>query len=219
VAEILGREGYEVETAGDGAGLRAALARRRPDLLILDLMLPGEDGVSLCRATRADSPIPIIILTAKGDEADRVDGLESGADDYLSKPFGGRELLARIRAVLRRAAPGEAVAGRPVLAFAGWCLDTGRRTLTSPEGVLVDLSSGEYDLLLAFLRHPHRTLSRDELLDLARGRVAGPFDRTIDVQVGHLRRKLEADPKSPELIKTIRGEGYVLAADVRNGRG
>jgi two-component system OmpR family response regulator len=222
LVQFLGQQGYEVAAVSDGAAMRAALAANPPNLLILDLMLPGEDGLSLCRHVRATTALPIIMLTAMGGETDRVVGLEMGADDYLAKPFSTRELLARIRAVLRRATPQappaeaveEPVAGKITLEFAGWHLDTSRRTLISPDGVLVDMTSGEYDLLLAFLHHPHQVLSRDQILDLARGRVAGPLDRTIDVQVGRLRRKLEADPKTPDLIKTVRGGGYVLTADV-----
>jgi two-component system OmpR family response regulator len=184
-------------------------------------MLPGEDGLTLCRQLRAAGRTPIIFLTAVNSEADRVVGLEIGADDYLSKPFSTRELLARVRAVLRRAAPwpGEAPDGTSEAAwgrmrFSGWTLDRGRRLLTAPDGVLVDLSGGEYDLLVAFLERPQIVLTRDQLLDITRGRFGGPFDRAIDVQVGRLRHKIEADPKNPALIKTVRGGGYVLASAV-----
>ncbi len=220
VADFLGGQGFRVATAGDGDGLRRLLAEDPADLVILDLMLPGEDGLTLLRHLRATSRLPVIMLTAMGSETDRVVGLEMGADDYLAKPFGTRELLARIRAVLRRAAPPTEATVEPVaesLDFAGWRLDIAHRRLTAPDGVLAEMTSGEYDLLLAFLRHPRQVLSRDQLLDLARGRMAGPFDRTIDVQVGRLRRKLESDPKAPEIIKTVRGGGYVLATDVRKG--
>ncbi|TAN59200.1 MAG: response regulator [Magnetospirillum sp.] len=224
LTQFLTGQGYTVATAGDGAAMRQALVGETVDLVILDLMLPGEDGLSLCRHLRATTSLPIIMLTAMGSETDRVVGLEMGADDYLAKPFSTRELLARIRAVLRRAsqmtpnAPGEpAPADEPgeILEFSGWHLDVSRRRLTSPDGVLAEITSGEFDLLLAFLHHPHQVLSRDQLLDLARGRVSGPFDRTIDVQVGRLRRKMETDPKTPELFKTVRGGGYVLTVDVR----
>ncbi|CUW41996.1 DNA-binding response regulator in two-component regulatory system with EnvZ (plasmid) [Magnetospirillum sp. XM-1] len=224
LTQFLMGQGYTVATAGDGAAMRQALVGEVVDLVILDLMLPGEDGLSLCRHLRATTSLPIIMLTAMGSETDRVVGLEMGADDYLAKPFSTRELLARIRAVLRRAgqitqsAPGEpAPADEPgeILEFSGWHLDVSRRRLTSPDGVLAEITSGEFDLLLAFLHHPHQVLSRDQLLDLARGRVSGPFDRTIDVQVGRLRRKMETDPKTPELFKTVRGGGYVLTVDVR----
>jgi two-component system OmpR family response regulator len=214
--QTLGAQGFDVITAGDGAELRRVVDSRPVDLVILDLMLPGEDGLSLCRHLRATTGLPIIMLTAMGGETDRVVGLEMGADDYLAKPFSTRELLARIRAVLRRAGPILSPAGTgEVLDFSGWRLDVAHRRLTAPDGVLVEMTSGEFDLLLAFLRHPHQVLSRDQLLDLARGRVAGPLDRTIDVQVGRLRRKLEVDPKNPDLLKTVRGGGYLLASDVR----
>ncbi len=226
LSQFLGTEGFRVTAVADGAGMRATVDDGDVDLVILDLMLPGEDGLALCRYLRATSEVPIIMLTAMGSETDRVVGLEMGADDYLAKPFSTRELLARIKAVLRRlGARGEPSGSsrvsprqgphRDVLAFAGWTLDTGRRRLYAPDGVLVDLTGGEFDLLLVFLLNPQRVMDRDELLSLARGRTAGPEDRTIDVQVGRLRRKLEADPKSPELIKTVRGGGYVLATEVQ----
>lgn len=229
LTQFLTSQGYGVITVGDGQGLRRSLETEEIDLVILDLMLPGEDGLSLCRHLRATTSLPIIMLTAMGSETDRVVGLEMGADDYLAKPFSTRELLARIRAVLRRAgqvaipsvtANDVVVAEETgeILEFSGWKLDSSRRRLISPDGVLVEVTSGEFDLLLAFLRHPHQVLSRDQLLDLARGRVSGPFDRTVDVQVGRLRRKMESDPKNPELLKTVRGGGYVLATDVRQAR-
>jgi two-component system OmpR family response regulator len=222
LTQFLTGQGYTVATAGDGDAMRQALVNKAVDLVILDLMLPGEDGLSLCRHLRATTSLPIIMLTAMGSETDRVVGLEMGADDYLAKPFSTRELLARIRAVLRRAgqitpsAPAPADESGEILEFSGWHLDISRRRLTSPDGVLAEITSGEFDLLLAFLRHPHQVLSRDQLLDLARGRVSGPFDRTIDVQVGRLRRKMESDPKTPELFKTVRGGGYVLTVDVKH---
>ncbi len=222
LSQFLGTQGYRTTAVADGVGMRRALAEDSADLVILDLMLPGEDGLSLCRTLRASSAVPVIMLTAMGSETDRVVGLEMGADDYLPKPFSTRELLARIRAVLRRAPPpGDPPpetagqdGGGETLEFSGWRLETSLRRLTSLDAVLVELTSGEYDLLLAFLRRPHQVLTRDQLLDLARGRVGGPFDRTIDVQVGRLRRKLEADPKTPVLLQTIRGGGYMLACDV-----
>jgi len=222
VADFLEAQGYRVTMVGESVAMRQALAKGLADLVILDLMLPGENGLSLLRHLRTTTSLPVIMLTAMGSETDRVVGLELGADDYLAKPFSMRELLARIRAVLRRATPAEAapatrepVQNSEVLEFSGWRLDTSRRRLMSPDGVLVEMTSGEFDLLLAFLRHPHQVLSRDQLLDLARGRSAGPFDRTVDVQVGRIRRKLEIDPKAPEIIKTVRGGGYVLATKVR----
>lgn len=225
LTQFLGMQGFRVTAVGDGAAMRAALSQGGIDLVVLDLMLPGEDGLSLLRHLRATTSLPVIMLTAMGSETDRVVGLELGADDYLAKPFSTRELLARIKAVLRRSganhgngtepsAKVEPAARKEVLGFAGWTLDTGRRQLHSPDGVLVELTGGEFDLLLAFLLHPQRVLNRDQLLDLARGRMAGPLDRTIDVQVGRLRRKLEVDPKNPEMIKTVRGGGYVLTVEV-----
>jgi two-component system OmpR family response regulator len=227
LTQFLTAQGYGVTAVEDGPALRHALEGEAADLVVLDLMLPGEDGLSLCRRLRATTSVPIIMLTAMGSETDRVVGLELGADDYLAKPFSTRELLARIRAVLRRTGAEATVAREmsalhpsgEILDFAGWRLDVSRRRLTDSGGVLVDVTSGEFDLLLAFLRHPHQVLSRDQLLDLSRGRVSGPLDRTIDVQVGRLRRKIEADPKNPDLFKTVRGGGYVLATDVRTTAG
>ncbi len=226
VSEYLGQHGFAVTAVGDGKAMREAMAHGSFDLVILDLMLPGEDGLSLCRHLRATTTLPIIMLTAMGSETDRVVGLEMGADDYVAKPFSARELLARIKAVLRRGVPrteldegGVKIApSTEVLEFSGWRLDIGRRQLHSVDGVLVELTSGEFDLLHALLINPQRVLNRDQLLDLARGRVSGPFDRTIDVQVGRLRRKLEIDPKKPELIKTVRGGGYMLASEVKGQR-
>ena len=222
LTRFLGGPGYRVSSARDGAEMMRALEGGRIDLIILDVMLPGEDGLSLCRRVRAASTVPIIMLTAVGDETDRIVGLEMGADDYLSKPFNPRELLARIKAVSRRAAgPGMPVSagecggssGR-ALVFEGWRLSLARRELHSPDGVLIQLSAGEFDLLVAFAEHPQRVLTRDQLLDLARGRTAAPFDRSIDVQVSRLRRKIERDPADPALIKTVRGGGYLFAASV-----
>jgi two-component system OmpR family response regulator len=221
VGQFLEPHGFRVTTASDGTSMRDALARSSFDLVILDLMLPGESGLSLCRELRVTSGIPVIMLTAVNSETDRVVGLEMGADDYLPKPFGTRELLARIRAVLRRTGSSPVAAESQVrgqtLTFSGWKLDTGRRQLTAPDGVLVELSGGEYELLLAFLKSPQIVLNRDQLLDVTRGRMAGPFDRAIDVQVGRLRRKMEIDPKNPEMIKTVRGGGYVFASNVEAG--
>ncbi len=218
VGRALSREGFRISAAADGRAMRKVLADSRIDLILLDLMLPGEDGLSLCRAVRAESAVPIIMLTAKGEEVDRVIGLEMGADDYLAKPFGTRELIARIRAVLRRA-PGAAAeaqaAHRPkLLRFDRWALNTETRELLRDDGVTVPLSSGEYDLLLALVERPQRVLSREQLLDLARGRAATAFDRSIDTQVSRLRRKLERDPAAPAIIKTIWGGGYMFAAKV-----
>jgi two-component system OmpR family response regulator len=216
VCGFLGKHGYRVLAARDGREMLAALAASRIDLIVLDLMLPGKGGLELCRDLRARSAVPIIMLTAIADESDRILGLEMGADDYLAKPFNARELLARVRSVLRRAAgPGFNGSGAPaVLGFAGWRLDLARRRLESPDGVLVGLTSGEFDLLAAFAEHPGRVLTREQLLDLARGRDATAFDRSIDVQVSRLRRKIEADPANPQFILTVRGNGYSFAAPV-----
>jgi two-component system, OmpR family, response regulator len=217
LGRTLRREGYRVSAAGDGKGMRAAIADERIDLVLLDLMLPGEDGLTLCRDLRATSTLPVIMLTAKGEELDRVLGLKMGADDYIPKPFSTLELLARIEAVLRRAkgsgASPAAEAPRRVR-FAGWVLDIDRRELLSTEGTVVPLSSGEFSLLQVLVERPRRVLSREQLLDLARGRSAVAFDRSIDTQVSRLRRKIEVDAKTPELIKTVWGGGYMLAADV-----
>jgi two-component system OmpR family response regulator len=184
--------------------------------VILDLMLPGEDGLSLCRWLRHDSQLPIIMLTAMGEETDRIIGLEMGADDYLAKPFNPRELLARIKAVLRRTGRPQASEGAAarILTFEGWRLDLSRRQLNEPGGALIELSAGEFDLLVALAEHPQRVLTRDQLIDLARGRAATPFDRSVDVQVSRLRRKMEHDPKNPTLIKTVRSGGYIFSAVV-----
>jgi two-component system OmpR family response regulator len=212
--DYLERNGLRASAVADGRAMRAALADGRYDLVVLDLMLPGEDGLTLCRELRAHSNLPVIMLTARGEDTDRIVGLEMGADDYLPKPFNPRELLARIKVVLRRAPsplPEDASAARR-LQFAGWTLEVARRQLVSPAGVVTPLSGGEYRLLRIFLDRPQRVLSRDQLLDLTRGREAAPYDRSIDVQVGRLRRRLADDAAA--LIQTVRGEGYVLAAEV-----
>ncbi len=217
LTRFLTRHGYRVTSARDGREMRKAIADWRIDLIVLDLMLPGDDGLTLCRELRAGSDIPVIMLTAMGEETDRIVGLEMGADDYLAKPFNPRELVARIRSVLRRARPTRDPApepGREVLRFAGWALDMAERRLARADGEAVELSSGEFDLLAAFAGHPRRVLSRDQLLDLTRGRTAGPFDRSIDIQVSRLRRKIEPDPKNPTLIKTVRGGGYMFTPEV-----
>ena len=218
VSRALAKEGFRVSAAADGRAMRQALADCRVDLILLDLMLPGEDGLSLCRSLRSQSRIPIIMLTAKGDEVDRVIGLEMGADDYLPKPFGSRELVARIRAVLRRSRENPEVSDptrRPKqYRFDRWRLDTGRRELVRDDGTVLPLSTGEYDLLIVLVERPQRILSRDQLLDLARGRTAAALDRSIDTQVSRLRRKLEEDPANPILIKTVWGGGYVFTPTV-----
>ena len=214
VQEYLTGEGFRVSTANDGAGMRRVLSQAPADLVILDLMLPGEDGLTLARALRSQSGIGIIILTGRGETVDRIIGLEMGADDYLPKPFHLRELLARVKSVLRRVQSRTGEAGtqpaRSRARFAGWSLDLSSRELASPTGEQVRLTTGEFDLLAAFVSNANQVLSRDRLLDLARNREAGPFDRTIDVQVGRLRRKLEDDPQNPALIKTVRGSGYIF---------
>ena len=216
----LERKGYRATTVADGRGMWAALDQGCFDLIVLDLMLPGEDGLTLCRNLRAHSTlstVPVIMLTAMGDETDRIIGLEMGADDYLPKPFNPRELLARIKSVLRRAQGlsdkmPEAEASQ--FQFNHWTLDVISRQLISPEGIIVALSEGEYRLLRVFLEHPNRILSRDQLLDLTRGREAIPFDRSIDVQVGRVRKRLNDTGPEPTIIKTVRGEGYMLTARV-----
>ena len=219
VQEYLVGEGYRVSVASDGNNMRAVMAESTVDLVILDLMLPGEDGLTLARSLRDESNIGIIILTGRGETVDRIIGLEMGADDYLAKPFHLRELLARVKSVLRRApARGtEKPTARSKARFAGWNLDLATRELVSPGGSEVRLTTGEFDLLAAFVNNANQVLSRDKLLDLARNREAGPFDRTIDVQVGRLRRKLEDDPQKPTLIKTVRGTGYIFTPPVEVG--
>jgi two-component system, OmpR family, response regulator len=218
VSRPLTKEGFRVSVAADGRAMHKVMADSRIDLILLDLMLPGEDGLSLCRALRTESNIPIIMLTAKGDEVDRVIGLEMGADDYLPKPFGSRELVARIKAVLRRSNDKAATANsgrRPKrYHFDRWKLDTGTRDLLRDDGVTIPLSTGEYDLLLALVERPQRVLSRDQLLDLARGRAANAFDRSVDTQISRLRKKLEFDPSDPKVIKTVWGGGYMFTPAV-----
>src|SRR6202167_1347969 len=219
VQQYLANEGYRVSVANDGTGMRRVMAQGPVDLVILDLMLPGEDGLTLARSLRSESGIGIIILTGRGETVDRIIGLEMGADDYLPKPFHLRELLARVKSVLRRSAARGAAQdtnapGRSRARFAGWQLDLSTRELVSPQGGEVRLTTGEFDLLAAFVNNANQVLSRDRLLDLARNREAGPFDRTIDVQVGRLRRKLEDNPENPTLIKTVRGSGYIFTPAV-----
>jgi two-component system, OmpR family, response regulator len=218
VQQYLSSEGYRVSVANDGGGMRRVMDGAEVDLVILDLMLPGEDGLTLARQLREESTVGIIILTGRGETVDRIIGLEMGADDYLPKPFHLRELLARVKSVLRRAssrAQKEKPSGARARArFAGWHLDLSTRELVSPDGGEVRLTTGEFDLLAAFVNNANQVLSRDRLLDLARNREAGPFDRTIDVQVGRLRRKLEPDPQKPTMIKTVRGTGYIFTPTV-----
>lgn len=216
VSRALTKDGFRVSTAADGRAMARILTDSRIDLILLDLMLPGEDGLSICRRLRAQSNVPIIMLTAKGEEVDRVIGLEMGADDYLPKPFGSRELIARIKAVLRRSnekqSPAEA--GPKHYCFERWQLDTGARELVGNDGVTVPLSTGEYDLLIVFVERPQRVLNRDQLLDLARGRSTAGLDRSIDTQISRLRKKLECDPSDPKIIKTVWGGGYMFTPAV-----
>jgi two-component system, OmpR family, response regulator len=217
VQDYLSSEGYRVSIAHDGGGMRRAIGQSSVDLVILDLMLPGEDGLTLARRLREESTVGIIILTGRGETVDRIIGLEMGADDYLPKPFHLRELLARVKSVLRRVSSrsaDRAPTQRSQAHFAGWHLDLASRELSSPSGEDVRLTTGEFDLLAAFVNNPNQVLTRDRLLDLARNREAGPFDRTIDVQVGRLRRKLEDDPQKPSMIKTVRGTGYIFTPPV-----
>ena len=217
LGEYLGKNGFKTTVVADGKSMWTALSRGKVDLIVLDLMLPGEDGLTLCRKLRADSETPVIMLTARGEETDRIVGLEMGADDYLAKPFSPRELLARIKSVLRRARslPLNLRADEArKIAFAGWRLDTVARHLLSPEGVVTSLSGAEYQLLKVFLSHPNHVLSRDQLMLLSKGREADPLDRSIDIQVSRLRNRLGDDPSDPRIIKTVRGEGYTLAVSV-----
>ena len=219
IEEYLGSQGYRMSGAKDGTGMRHVLAKQDVDLVILDLMLPGEDGLELAREIRSESDVPIIMVTGRADTVDRVVGLEMGADDYIPKPFEARELLARVRSVLRRSQRANSGGGEPtarhnMAAFAGWRLDLGRRQLSGPGGEEVRLTSAEFDLLVAFVNNPDKVLSRDRLLDLVYGREMFPFERSIDVLVMRLRGKIEVDRANPLFIKTIRGAGYVFTPEV-----
>jgi two-component system, OmpR family, response regulator len=217
VGKYLSKNGFRTTTAEDARSARVVLAAAAIDLVVLDIMMPGEDGLSLCRYLRESTEIPVILLTAMAEETDRIVGLEIGADDYLTKPFNPRELLARIRSVLRRARalpPSREPRASAVYRFESWSLDPARRELTGGDGVAVPLSTGEFRLLVAFLERPGVVLTRDQLLDITRGREAIPFDRSIDNQVSRLRRKIEADPRTPVLIKTVWGGGYSFAGEV-----
>jgi two-component system, OmpR family, response regulator len=219
LAAYLTKNGLRVTKAADAAEARQVLAAHAIDLILLDIMMPGEDGLSLAGYVRATSGILVILLTAKTEETDRIVGLELGADDYVTKPFSPRELLARIKAVLRRTGEG---GRRPIhgpdaeaYAFGPWVLRTGERELVGSDGVAMPLSTGEYNLLLAFVTHPKRVLSRDQLLDLSQGRELAAFERSIDNHVSRLRRKVEEDSSDPKLIKTVWGGGYTLTTDVK----
>jgi two-component system OmpR family response regulator len=214
----LQKNGYRASVAADGQAMWAVLAKSAVDLIVLDLMLPGDDGLTLCRKLRADSDTPVIMLTARGEETDRIVGLEIGADDYLAKPFSPRELLARIKSVLRRyrSLPRNLRGDESrEIEFAGWRLDPVARHLVSPDGVLMSLSGAEYQLLRVFLSHPNHVLTRDQLMLLTKGHEADPLDRSIDINVSRLRHRLGDDPADPSIIKTVRGEGYVLAVPVK----
>ena len=227
LGDYLQGHGYRVTQLHSGRALMALMPADAPALVLLDLGLPGEDGFSIARQLREHWRCGLVIVTGRGDAVDKVVGLEVGADDYVTKPFDLRELLARIKAVLRRIVPAETAAAAATTAatesrrekfrFLGWNLDTGARRLTGPNGLDTPLTGGEFDLLCTFARHPGRVLSRDFLLEQTRGRDAAPFDRTIDVQVGRLRKKLEADPDDPQIIKSVRGAGYILVAPVTTG--
>lgn len=218
LAQYLSRNGFRVTAVASAAEARTRLSGHVIDLVVLDIMMPGEDGLSLCRHIRESGDLPVILLTARSEETDRIVGLEMGADDYVLKPFSPRELVARIKAIFRRVATGgmrprtEAAAA---YAFEGWVLKTSERSLVDREGVALPLSTAEYNLMLAFAMRPHLVLSRDQLLDITQGREANAFDRSIDNQISRLRRKIEPDPKNPRLIKTVWGGGYTLAAEVR----
>lgn len=217
LSSFLQKNGYRVTAAADAEAARKALSANAIDLLILDIMMPGEDGLSLCRHVREKGELPIILLTARSEETDRIVGLEMGADDYVVKPFSPRELVARIKTILRRAGAGAArdtVPPARAFVFGEWALNTDDWTLTGPDGVAIPLSTADYRLLLAFLERPRQVLTRDQLLDLTQGREANPFDRAIDNQISRLRRKIEPDPKNPSLIKTVWGGGYMLSTDV-----
>ncbi|MCE7797475.1 response regulator [Sphingobium sufflavum] len=217
LTSFLTKNGYRVTAAADAESARRTLNSSAIDMLILDIMMPGEDGLSLCRHVREKGEMPVILLTARSEETDRIVGLEMGADDYVVKPFSPRELVARIKTILRRAGAGAARETAPptrAFLFADWALNTDDWTLTGADGVAIPLSTADYRLLIAFLERPRQVLTRDQLLDLTQGREANPFDRAIDNQISRLRRKIEPDPKSPSLIKTVWGGGYMLSADV-----
>ena len=221
LADYLGASGFAVEVAGDGTQMRERMAAAAPDVLVLDLMLPGEDGLSLARELRRTSDIPILMLSARGEEIDRVVGLEVGADDYLAKPFGPRELLARLRALLRRAGSGAShavAAATPAsrLAFGPYTIDDATRRLVR-DGKEIPINGAEFDLLLAFAQHPNRVLSRDDLIGWLKGYERDAFDRSIDVRVTRLRRRIEPDPAHPVYVRTVRGEGYLFNPQAETG--
>ncbi|MCW1429195.1 response regulator [Novosphingobium sp. JCM 18896] len=215
LAEYLSRQGFDVTQAASAADARTHIRDETPDLVLLDIMMPGEDGLSLCRHLVEAKAIPTIFLTARGEATDRIVGLEIGADDYVVKPFEPRELVARIRSVLRRAGRAAQPADNEMFEFEGWKLDPLKRRLIDTEGAIVAISSVEFRLLMAFLEHPRQVLDRDRLLDMVQGREAHLFDRAVDNQVSRLRRKIELDSRNPQLIQTVWGGGYMFAADVK----
>ena len=217
VAKLLRENGFRVTPARDAREFREAIAGGSIDLVILDLMLAGTNGFELCKELRRTSSLPVIMLSARGAETDRVVGLEIGADDYIAKPFGARELVARVNAVLRRsgAAANPLETGKgSLMVFEGWTLDTRRRELQNPAGVVIDLSTGEYDMLLSFLEAPQRVLTRDQLMDVAKNKMANGYDRAIDIQVSRLRRKIDTNEDDQAMIKTVRGSGYMFVPAV-----
>lgn len=218
LGDFFKQHGFVPHLAENGQDMHSVLNAHSIDIIVLDVMMPGEDGLSLCRTLRKSSNIPIIMLTAIGEEVDRIVGLEMGADDYIAKPFSPRELLARVKAILRRASGTDneppSLATKRIYKFANWQLDPDSRQLLSPEGLEVNLSTGEFSLLLVFLERPQKILSRDQLLDLTKNRLASPFDRSIDIQISRIRHKIEENHKQPQIIKTVRGGGYMIAAPV-----
>src|SRR5262245_11263814 len=214
LAEVLEDSGFRPVLVGSGAEMDARLKRESFDVIVLDVMLPGEDGLSICRRLRTSSSIPIILVTARGEDIDRILGLELGADDYVTKPFNSRELIARIRALLRRAAS-ETTPRRPrPMTFLGWRIDPTTRELHDPTGLRITLTSAEFDLLLAFCRHPGQGRSREQLIELVHGGLVGSVERSIDVHISRIRQKIEPDPKDRSMIKTVRLGGYVFTPQV-----
>lgn len=222
--DYLQNQGYSVITRNDGNELVELIEREQIGLLILDVMLPGDDGLSLCQKIRKHSAVMIIMLSAMGEDTDKIVGIEMGADDYVAKPFNPRELLARIKGLVRRTEGAigqkrqqEQLVKVTNIHFSNWTVDRNKRKLISPDGVTTPLTNGEYELLLALLENPNQVLNRDQLLNMTHNRDAGPFDRTIDVQIGRIRKKIEDDPKNPKLIETIRGGGYQFSGKVTYG--
>jgi two-component system OmpR family response regulator len=218
LAAYLIKQGFKVQQAGDASAARSLLNAYDFDIILLDIMMPGEDGLSFCRFVTETTDIPVIFISAKTEETERIIGLELGADDYITKPFSPRELVARIKVVLRRSGNGTGKIGNgtgSIYQFSGWTLKTDQRSLIDAEGVNVSLSTGEYQMLLALLTRAGQVLNRDQLLDITQGREAHAFDRAVDNQISRLRRKIEQDPKNPEIIKTVWGGGYLLAGQVK----